>query len=214
MKIERLCAIIEAILFLAGEPVKKADIMSKLNISNDDMEQALSLVEKKHSGNTGIHLIKFNEKLQFSTNPDVADEVSAVLNPIKEKELSRSCLETLAIIAYKQPITRLEVEQIRGVNSEYTFSVLSQHGLIEVVGRKDVIGKPMLFGTTDEFLKRFQLTSLEDLPDYDQLLERISIIENPKEDMLYNFDDDFELPEEQVPDFLLDDIDNIEKIEN
>lgn len=207
MKIERLCAIIEAILFLAGEPVKQGDIMSKLNISDKQMKEAIDLIEKNHSGASGIHLLKFNNKLQFSTNPDVADEVSAVLNPIKEKELSRACLETLAIIAYKQPITRLEVEQIRGVNSEYTFSVLSQHGLIEVVGRKDVIGKPMLFGTTDEFLKRFELSSLEDLPDYEKLLERISIIENPQDHMLYKFDDDFELPEEEeIPDFLKDEI--------
>ncbi|HEY8444454.1 MAG TPA: SMC-Scp complex subunit ScpB [Clostridia bacterium] len=211
MRIERLCSVIEAILFLAGEPVKKEDIMTKLNISPEDMEQAVSVLEKKYSGACGIHILKFNNKLQFSTNPDVADEVSAVLNPIKEKELSRSCLETLAIIAYKQPITRLEVEQIRGVNSEYAFSVLAQHGLIEVVGRKDVIGKPMLFGTTDEFLKRFQLTSLEDLPDYDELLERISVIENTKEDMLYKFDKDFDLPEEEVPDFLKE-LDDIKKI--
>ncbi|HEY8424028.1 MAG TPA: SMC-Scp complex subunit ScpB [Clostridia bacterium] len=185
--------------------------MSKLSVSQEEMDQAVSLLEKKHSGSSGIQLLKFNDKLQFSTNPDLADEVSAVLNPIKEKELSKSCLETLAIIAYKQPITRLEVEQIRGVNSEYTFNVLIQHGLIEVVGRKDVIGKPMLYGTTDEFLKRFQLTSLEDLPDYEELLERISIIENKKDDMLYNFKDDFELPDE-IPDFLKDDINNIEKI--
>jgi segregation and condensation protein B len=204
MKIERLCAVIEAILFLSGQPVKKEDIMSKLNVGAEDMEQAVKILEKKYSDGCGIHLLKFNDKLQLSTNSDVADEVSAVLNPIKEKELSRSCLETLAIIAYKQPITRLEVEQIRGVNSEYTFNVLVQHGLIHMVGRKDVIGKPMLFGTTDEFLKRFQLNSLEDLPDYDELLERISVIESAKDEMLYKFDDDFELPEEQTPDFLKD----------
>lgn len=212
MEIERLSSILEAILFLAGEPVAKQDVMSKLNIEKDQMEEAIHTLEKKYSGHCGIQLIKFNNKLQFSTNPDVADEVSAVLNPIKEKELSRSCLEVLAIIAYKQPITRLEVEQIRGVNSEYAFSVLSKHNLIEVVGRKDVIGKPMLFGTTETFLKRFELTSLDDLPDYDKLLERISVIETPKDDMLYKFGTDFQLPEqEQVPEFLNDE--NVDKIE-
>lgn len=213
MEIERLCSIVEAILFLAGEPVLKQDIMSKLNIDKKEMEQAVKTLEQKYCGHCGIQLVKFNDKLQFSTNSDIADEVAAVLNPIKEKELSRSCLEALAIIAYKQPVTRLEVEQIRGVNSEYAFSVLIKHNLIEVVGRKDVIGKPMLFGTTDSFLKRFELSSLDDLPDYDKLLERISVIEKPKDDMLYKFGTDFELPqEEQVPDFLENE--EINKIEN
>ena len=213
MKIERLCSIIEAILYLAGEPVLKQDIMSKLNVEKKEIEQAIKTLEQKYCGNCGIQLIKFNEKLQFSTNSDIADEVSAVLNPIKEKELSRSCLEALAIIAYKQPVTRLEAEQIRGVNSEYAFSVLIKHNLIEVVGRKDVVGKPMLFGTTDSFLKRFELSSLDELPDYDKLLERISVIEKPKDDMLYKFGTDFELPkEEQVPEFLENE--DIEKIES
>lgn len=213
MKIERLCSIIEAILYLAGEPVLKQDIILKLNIEKKEMEQAIKTLEQKYCGYCGIRLIKFNDKLQFSTNSDIADEVAAVLNPIKEKELSRSCLEALAIIAYKQPVTRLEVEQIRGVNSEYAFSVLIKHDLIEVVGRKDVVGKPMLFGTSDSFLKRFELSSLDDLPDYDKLLERITIIEKPKDDMLYKFGTDFELPqEEQVPVFLENE--EIEKIDS
>ena len=196
MEIERLSSIIEAILYLAGEPIQKQDIISKLNIEKNQLEQAVKVLEDKYCGHCGIQLIKFNDKLQFSTNPDIADEVSAVLNPIKEKELSKSCLEALAIIAYKQPVTRLEVEQIRGVNSEYAFSVLIKHNLIEVIGRKDVIGKPMLFSTTDSFLKRFELSSLDELPDYNKLLERISIIEKPKDDMLYKFGTEFELPEE------------------
>jgi len=213
MEIERLSSIIEAILYLAGEPIQKQDIISKLNIEKNQLEQAVKVLEDKYCGHCGIQLIKFNDKLQFSTNPDIADEVSAVLNPIKEKELSKSCLEALAIIAYKQPVTRLEVEQIRGVNSEYAFSVLIKHNLIEVIGRKDVIGKPMLFSTTDSFLKRFELSSLDELPDYDKLLERISVIEKPKDDMLYKFGTDFELPkEEQVPEFLENE--DIEKIES
>ncbi len=213
MEIERLSSIIEAILYLAGEPIQKQDIISKLNIEKNQLEQAVKVLEDKYCGHCGIQLIKFNDKLQFSTNPDIADEVSAVLNPIKEKELSKSCLEALAIIAYKQPVTRLEVEQIRGVNSEYAFSVLIKHNLIEVIGRKDVIGKPMLFSTTDSFLKRFELSSLDELPDYNKLLERISIIEKPKDDMLYKFGTEFELPEEEkIPDFLENE--NIDKIEN
>ena len=123
----------------------------------------------------------------------------------KEKELSNAALETVAIVAYKQPVTRLEIEQIRGVNCDYAVQVLLKHNLIEVVGRKDVVGKPLLFGTTDMFLKRFQIESIEQLPDYEQLLASIKVLEEgnaakPEEVSLYN---EFELPEEEeTPDFL------------
>lgn len=202
MEIERICSIIESVLYLSGQPILQEDIAAKLNLNNLEIEKALEILSKKYCGSCGIQLIRFNNKLQFSTNPDIADEVSAILNPVKERELSRSCLEALSIIAYKQPVTRLEVEQIRGVNSEYAFQILIKHNLIEVIGRKNVIGKPMLFATTDMFLKRFELSSLTDLPDYNKLLERISVIEQSKDDMLYKFGTDFELPEEKVPDFL------------
>ena len=108
----------------------------------------------------------------------------------------------MSIIAYKQPITRLEIEEVRGVNCDYTVQVLLEHNLIEVVGRKDVIGKPLLFGTTEEFLKRFDLKDLTDLPNQEEILERIKLIRNPEEssESLYY---DYKLPdEEEVPDFL------------
>ena len=119
--------------------------------------------------------------------------------------MSTAALETVAIVAYKQPVTRLEIEQIRGVNCDYAVQVLLKHNLIEVVGRKDVVGKPLLFGTTDMFLKRFQIESIEQLPDYEQLLASIKVLEEgnaakPEEVSLYN---EFELPEEEeTPDFL------------
>lgn len=125
---------------------------------------------------------------------------------MREKSLTRAALETLAIIAYKQPITKLEIEDIRRVNSDYAVQILSEQNMIEVVGRKDAVGKPLLFGTTENFLKRFNLTDLADLPDYEQLLERIRVIneEEVKEaqsDSLYN---EFELKTEELPDFLKD----------
>ena len=143
-----------------------------------------------------------------------------MLNPIKEKDLSSAALETIAIIAYRQPVTRLEIEQIRGNNSEYTIQLLLKHNLIEVVGRKDSVGKPLLFGTTEEFLKRFQIESIDQLPDYNTLLESIRVLETEgvkkEEDAgsLYNHFDIpneeeqesaqtvEELPEEPTPDFL------------
>ena len=89
-------------------------------------------------------------------------------------------MEVAAIIAYKQPVTRLDLEQIRGVDSEYAIQNLLKLGVIEVVGRKDAIGRPVLFGTTDEFLKRFQIASLDDLPDYETVLSEIKLIHTPK----------------------------------
>ena len=109
-----------------------------------------------------------------------------ILSPIREKALSKTLLESAAIIAYKQPVTRLDLEEIRGVDSEYAIQTLLKLGIIEVVGRKDAIGRPVLFGTTDEFLKRFQISSLADLPDYDSLLAAINV--NKKGDYLFEKD--------------------------
>jgi len=137
--------------------------------------------------------------LQFCSNKDYAEIIETALNPIKEKELSKTMMEVAAIIAYKQPVTRLEIEEIRGVSSDYALGTLSMHNMIEVVGRKDTIGKPLLYGTTDNFLKRFQLNSLSELPDYDELLSRIEIIHSDNRDLYHreHFDnveeDDFEL---------------------
>ncbi|MBR4270887.1 MAG: SMC-Scp complex subunit ScpB [Clostridia bacterium] len=170
--------IIEGILFVSGNGVEIKDIVEKLNVTQDDIEEALPILEQKYSeeSGSGINLIRFKDKLQFCTNPDYAEKISDVLNPIRERTLSKTALETIAIIAYQQPITRLEIENIRGVSSDYAIQLLLSHNLIEVVGRKDVVGKPLLFGTTDEFLKRFELSGLEDLPKYDELLEQIKVL--------------------------------------
>ena len=183
---ENLSNIIESIIFVSGNAVAIKDIAEKLEVKEDEITAAVKELQKTYGGNCGIHLLMFNKKLQFSSNPGYAENVSNVLNPIKERELSRAMLETAAIIAYKQPITRLELEEIRGVNSDYSVQMLLNLNVIEVVGRKDAIGRPVLFGTTDEFLKRFQLSSLNDLPDYDTLMEKIKLIHANDSDYLYN----------------------------
>ena len=94
----------------------------------------------------------------------------------------------MAIIAYKQPITKLEIEQVRGVSSDYAIQLLLTHNLIEVVGRKDAVGKPLLFGTTDEFLKRFEIESLENLPKYEELLEQIAVIKDDSNSLYREFE--------------------------
>ena len=225
--LEKLTNIIESILFVSGEQVAITDIAEKLEVSDKDVLDAVKILKDKYSGESGVNILVFNKKIQFCSNPKYADEVSSVLNPIKERELSKSMLEVAAIIAYKQPVTRIDLEEIRG-NSEYAVQKLLELGVIEPVGRKDAVGKPVLFGTTDKFLKRFQISSLDELPDYDELINKIQLIHGSnaqEDDYLYKKDvyvdetaittddvliekkddSDFELPDindEEIPDFL------------
>lgn len=185
---DNLVNIIEAILFVAGDGVQYFDIADKLEISEKEVKNAVEELKQRYeSFNSGIKVVTYNNKAQLSTNQDYINEVTVVLNPIKEKQLTKAVLEVLAIIAYKQPVTRLDVENVRGVNCDYAISTLLDNNIIEVVGRKDAVGKPLLFGTTDLFLKRFNLNSIDDLPDYEELLNRIKVIETPKDNSLFNY---------------------------
>lgn len=193
---ENLTNIIEGILFVAGNGVSREDIIEKLEITEKELNNAITELKEKYADKSGVQVITYKNKVQMCSNPEYADAIQVVLNPIKERALTKTALETVAIIAYKQPITRLEIENIRGVSSDYAVQVLLQHNLIEVVGRKDVIGKPLLFGTTDEFLKRFQLESLDQLPKYEELLEQIQVLTTGMDnDALYN---EFEIDEENA----------------
>lgn len=194
-----------SILFVAGDGIEKSFLSEKLQVSQKELEKALQKLKNDLSGDKGVHLIEYKNKVQLASNPNYANYISDVLNPIREKSLTRAALETLAIIAYKQPITKLEVEDIRRVNSDYAVQILVDQNMIEVVGRKDAVGKPLLFGTTDSFLKRFNLSDINQLPDYEELLERIKTIraeedENKQETLFKNVDNiEFE---EDLPDFL------------
>ena len=223
--LEKLTNIIESILFVSGTQVAISDIAEKLEVSDKEIIKCAEILKDKYSGDCGLHLLIFNKKLQFCSNPVYADQVSSVLNPIKERELSKSMLEVAAIIAYKQPVTRIDLEELRG-NSEYAVQKLLELGMIEPVGRKDAVGRPVMFGTTDNFLKRFQISSLDELPDYEELINKISVLNgnDSQDDYLYKKDvyvenqiaeaekendasnQDFELPdleEEEIPDFLV-----------
>ncbi len=197
--------VILSVLFVAGDGIEKSFIAEKLQVSEKEVEKAVEELKKELSADRGIHIITYKNKVQLASNPDYAGYISDVLNPIREKSLTRAALETLAIIAYKQPITKLEIEDIRRVNSDYAVQVLVDQDMIEVVGRKDAVGKPLMFGTTDNFLKRFNIENLSDLPDYEELMERIKVIhdeENEEEsDTLFRNVDNLEFDEE-LPDFL------------
>ena len=205
-KLENLQNIIESVLFVSGDAVAIKDISEKLGVTDKAVLDAAKSLQEKYSGDCGINLLIFNKKLQFSSNSKYADPVSSVLNPIKERELSKSMLEVAAIIAYKQPVTRIDLEELRGSNSEFAIQNLLKLGVIEVVGRKDTVGKPVLFGTTDAFLKRFQISSLNELPDYYELLDRISKLRSPTQDSTYLFEKEVYVEEGEVKENFIDEV--------
>ncbi len=195
---DNLTQILEAILFASGSSRKKADIMALLpDVKKAQFDKSIEELKAKYSGASGVLLLDFNGKLQFSTNTNYGDIVAEVLTPLKEKELSKTLLEVLAIIAYKQPITRIEIEKIKATSADYAIGLLLKVNLIEVVGRKDAVGRPVLYGTTDEFLKKFQLSEISELPDYQAVLERLEELGvfNKSQTQLYR---DIEINDDQI----------------
>lgn len=173
-------AALEAILFTAGDPLAPEDICMALEWSENDFSEALQALETRLSGeNQGLQLRRIGDKLQLITRPEYADMIRAVLSPVKRKPLSQSALETLSIIAYKQPVTKAEIEAIRGVRCDYALEVLRSRGVVAEAGRKDSLGHPALYATTEEFLKVFGLTNLEQLPDWDAMQALIAEVPVP-----------------------------------
>lgn len=173
-----LTNIIEGIVFASGEPVPVKFIIEKLGKSLKEINACVDELKKKYDDESGIQLLVFNGKLQFASNPKYKDSIAEVLIPIKEKEFTKTILECAAIIAYKQPITKPELEDIRRVNCDYAIKMLLDLQMIEPCGRKDAVGKPILYCTNDNFLKRFKLNSIAELPDYDELMSQIAELNN------------------------------------
>lgn len=161
-------SVIEAILFVSGDPVDEGALAQALSISAEDVNAALDeLGSRLDYERRGLHLRRFGKKAQLSIRAEYAEYVERLLQPVQKQTLSQAALETLAIIAYRQPITRLEVEEIRGVKCDYSIQMLCSRDLITDVGRKDTVGHPILYGTTDAFLAHFGIKSLDELPTLD-----------------------------------------------
>lgn len=169
-----LTNIIEGIAFASGEAVPVKYIIEKLGCTLKEVNACVAELKNKYSGESGIQLLTFNGKIQFASNPAYKQQISDVLTPIKEKEFTKTILECAAIIAYKQPVTKGDLEDIRQVNCDYAVHTLLELGMIEPCGRRDAVGKPILYTTTDNFLKRFKLNSIDELPDYDELMAQIA----------------------------------------
>lgn len=167
MNIEELEAITEGLLFASGESVSVKRLCEVTETDEKTMTELLRLMETKYENDSsrGIRIIKLEDSYQLCTKREYYDYVKTLRDKKRRASLSNAGLEVLSVIAYNQPVTRSALEFIRGVNSDGALNNLIAAGLVEEVGRLDAPGKPMLFGTTEEFLRCFNLASLADLPD-------------------------------------------------
>lgn len=166
MQLNQEKAIIEAILFSAGRPVTKSELMLALEITAEDVEKLVTAMQEEYNEEKrGIELIKIEDSYQLCTKKELYEFIYPVLDKRTKPNLSNASLETLAIIAYNPKITRAEIEDIRGVSADACVYKLLEYGLIEEAGKIDLPGKPMSYKTTSEFLRMFGYSSLNDLPE-------------------------------------------------
>lgn len=162
---KQLAAAIESLLFVSGRPLEHAELRKLLDVDEAKLQSALQVLEQDlQDQERGIRLQLLGEQIQLVTAPQNARYVAALLGLPMTAKLTSAALETLAVIAYRQPITRGQIESVRGVNSDRALASLLQHGLVVEVGRAQTVGRPALFATTTEFLQLFGLTKLDELP--------------------------------------------------
>lgn len=168
LELKERVGIVEAILFVTGNAVEKKEICSALDMTEAELEETLDALESGYDfDRRGLRLLRFGAHVQLATRPDYAPYVEKLLQPVQKQSLSQAVMETLAVIAYRQPVTKAEIEQIRGVKCDYSVQSLTAKGLIEEVGRKETLGRPILYGTTDTFLRHFCISSVAELPEID-----------------------------------------------
>jgi segregation and condensation protein B len=161
-----LAALVESLLFVADEPVTVARLAEALEVKADEVEAVLKVLHRDYAAR-GVRLQQGGERVQLVSAPEAAPCIERFLGLELQGKLSPAALESLAIVAYQQPVTRAQVEAVRGVNSDGVLRTLAGKGLLEEVGRLDTVGRPILYGTTFDFLRFFGLESLDDLPELD-----------------------------------------------
>ena len=163
---EKQVAMVEAVLFAAAEPIEYTKLASVLGMDDEQILLIMDELNKKYDAdNSGICLLQLDTKYQLCSKKEFVEAVRNVLDLKRNTPLSQAAFEVLAIIAYNQPITKPYIEQIRGVDCSGVVNTLCQRGLVEEKGRLDVPGRPVLYGTTSDFLRCFSLNSLDDLPE-------------------------------------------------
>ena len=164
----QIATAIESVLFVSGRPLEYAELRKLLNVNDAELISGLDMLnDQLENQGRGIRLQRLGEQVQLVTAPENARYIAALLDLPMTARLTTAGLETLAVISYRQPITRAQIEAIRGVNSDRAVASLVQHGLIAEIGRAQTVGRPALFATTPEFLQQFGLTSLDQLPRTD-----------------------------------------------
>lgn len=182
--VDEFAHIVEAMIFASDEPISVNMIKNILDsdrtfgrVSIDAVIGRIRALNKKYDEDrAGFHIVEIAGGFQFATRKELAQWVSLLFKERSRRKLTKSALETLAIIAYKQPITKPEIESIRGVNIDYVLHSLLERELVTVIGRADTVGRPLLYGTTQKFLKVFNLKNLEDLPklrEIDEIIKEI-----------------------------------------
>jgi segregation and condensation protein B len=170
MKLTEIEAAIESILFISGEAVTLSKIAYAIEQDLKTTKSIIgNLIQKYESEKRGLQIIEINNSYQMCTNPQYFDYIRKLYVSSQKQVLSQTLLETLAIIAYKQPITKMQIEEIRGVSAEHAVNKLLERKLICEVGRMDMPGKPILFGTSEEFLRYFGFKSLDKLPKIEDI---------------------------------------------
>jgi len=170
----------EAMMFTWGEPLEAKTAGEVLNISEKEaLDYFRELMDEYEQENRGIRIRQINKSFQFVTQEDNSEYIERLCTPVKKRKLSQSALEVLAIVAYKQPVTRGTIESVRGIKCDRVIEGLVSKELIEEKGRSAGIGRPILYGTTDNFLKHFGFSSLKELPEIEDIED---IIEEPEYD--------------------------------
>lgn len=162
---EQLRSVVESLLYVAGRPLELTELRRLLLVSETQLRGAVAaLADECERAGRGIRVQRMGDAVQLVSAPENARFVAGLLGLPTQVKLTTAALETLAVVAYRQPITRSQIEFIRGVNSDRALASLAQHGLVLEVGRATTVGRPALFGTTSEFLQQFGLSSLDALP--------------------------------------------------
>jgi len=197
-------SVIEALIFSSDEPIPESEIIKAIQAIDGDeteiyQEDVQKAVEELNSfyaaNNSAVHIVKIANGFLHATKPDYAKYVGYLSTEKSKRRLSQAALETLSIIAYKQPITKPELESIRGVNSDYMLTALLEKQLISITGRAETIGRPLLYKTTDEFLKYFGLKDLSDLPkprEIEDIMQDEDFIEQKKRIMMNLMEENLE----------------------
>lgn len=173
----------ESMMYIWGEPLPASQAGEIFNISQSEAVELFRELQKEYlEEGRGIVIREVNKSFQFVTKEENADYIERLCTPVKAKRLSQSALEVLAIIAYKQPVTKGQIEAIRGIKCDRVLEGLLAKDLIENLGRSDAIGRPILYGTTDNFLKNFGFTSIKDLPEIEDIEDAITVPEEFESD--------------------------------